>query len=315
MTQLAVLFPGQGAQFVGMASDLVERSDEAKDLFRRGSERLNVDLWKLAQEGPEETLNTTIMSQPAIFVVSMAAAKALSADGGSGALDSAGTTAGLSLGEYSALVFAGALDFDTALDIVCWRGQFMQEACDAVESGMSSILGLTFDQVEALLPAAKESGRIGIGNVNAEKQIVVSGELPALARMEVLAKEVGARRVVPLKVAGAYHSELMADASRKLEPYLARAEIRSPRLEFYSNVTGKPESDPERIRAGLLAQVESSVLWAPTLQAMVQSGVSKFLEVGPGKVLAGLLRQVDRGLPIASVLDRVSAQAFLEGDS
>lgn len=311
MTQLAVLFPGQGAQFVGMAADLADRSTEAKQLFERANDRLGLDLWKLMQEGPEEQLNTTAMSQPAIFVASLAAIEALKAEGGDARLAGATTTAGLSLGEYSALVFAGAMEFEVALEIVTWRGKFMQEACDEVDSGMSSILGLDFDQVRELIPAASEAGRIGIGNVNAARQIVVSGEHAALARMEELAKEAGAKRVVPLKVAGAYHSVLMASTSEKLQPYLAQAEIRAPRIEFYSNVTGRPEADPERIRSGLLAQVESSVLWAPTLEAMVASGVSEFVEVGPGRVLAGLLRQVERRLPIASVLDRDSAAAFL----
>ena len=312
MTRSAVLFPGQGAQFIGMSADLIGRCPEVAPMFERASEWMGTDLWKLCAEGPEKALNSTAVSQPAIFVTSLAACRAIEAAGGSARLESAVATAGLSLGEYSALVFAGAVEFEAALEVVIRRGEFMQKACDDVPGGMTSILGLELEAVREVVEEASSAGVIAVANVNARTQIVVSGELAALERAAELATERGARRAIPLKVAGAYHSPLMASATSALSPYLDRLEIRAPRIPFIPNVTAEPVSDPEEIRRGLLRQIESSVLWAPTLERLVSDGLDHVLEPGPGRVVAGLVKQVERRLPVDSVLDAETVAAFVD---
>lgn len=311
MSRTAVLFPGQGAQFVGMSADLIDRCPETRGMFDRASELLGADLWEVCTDGPEETLNTTAMSQPAIFVVSLAVVRAIEAAGGGDRLRAVGT-AGLSLGEYSALVFSGAVRFEDALDVVVRRGKAMQEACDAVPGGMTSILGLELPAVREIVEEASAAGVVAVSNVNATTQIVISGELAALERAAEIAKERGARRVVPLTVAGAYHSPLMASATVKLQPALQALEISEPEIPFFPNVVGEPVSDPEQIRMGLLRQIESSVLWAPTLERMVGDGLDLVVEPGPGRVIAGLVKQVERRLPVESVLDAETVAAFVD---
>ncbi|MFN0060213.1 MAG: ACP S-malonyltransferase [Planctomycetota bacterium] len=310
MSTRAILFPGQGAQFVGMSAALIERCPETRAMFDAASRLLDLDLWQVTTSGPEELLNSTAVSQPAIFVVSLAVVRAIERAGGTPRL-AAAAVAGLSLGEYSALVYAGAIDFEIALEVVVQRGRFMQEACDRTPGGMTSLIGLERAQVQALVEEVRELGVIAVANVNADNQIVVSGERAPLDRIATLAPERGAKRVVPLKVAGAYHSPLMSSASSQLRPFLERAQIRPPRLPFYQNVTAQPETRPEQIRAGLLKQIEAPVLWAPTLKAMLATGVTDFLEVGPGRVLAGLAKQIDKRLPVTSLLSAESVAEFL----
>lgn len=307
MTHQAVLFPGQGAQFVGMAAQLADRCPATGELFEAASRLLGQDLYRVCAEGPEELLNSTALSQPAIFVVSLAVLRTLESQG---AAPAAMGTAGLSLGEYSALVYAGVLDFSAALEIVVRRGEYMQEACDRTPSGMTSILGLDLAAVRALVEEARDAGVVAVANVNAHNQVVISGELGALERASALALERGARKAVPLKVAGAYHSPLMASATERLRPYLERATFRAPRLPFYPNVTAQRTRDPAELRAGLIRQIESPVLWAPTLDALIAAGMRSVLEPGPGRVVAGLVKQVDRTLPVHSVLDEESLLAY-----
>ncbi len=308
MSKQGVLFPGQGAQFVGMASGLVDRCSAAADMFAKASELMGRDLLELTTNGPEEELNSTAVSQPAIFVVSLAAVEAIREAGGASHLE-VDATAGLSLGEYSALVFAGAMSFDDALEVVVRRGQYMQEACDRHPSGMTSLLGCDLATVRELVEVASAAGVIGVSNINSKSQIVVSGEHAALEKIAEIAPGRGAKRVIPLKVAGAYHSPLMASASAQLKPYLEKASITVPTIEFYPNVHGEPVSDPDEIRAGLMRQIESTVLWEPTLVAMVSRGLGSFLEIGPGRVVAGLVKQVDRRMPVTSLL---SAESIAE---
>ncbi len=309
-TKQAVLFPGQGAQFVGMSAQLVERIPATRELFDAGSRLVGADLYELCAQGPESKLNSTAISQPAIFVVSLAVLRAIAVGGGGARLAAAGT-AGLSLGEYTALVFAGALDFQEALEIVVRRGAYMQEACDERPGGMTSVIGLDLAAMREVVAAAAEHGTVAIANVNAPAQIVLSGEAPALERAVAIARERGARRTVPLKVAGAYHSPLMAGATRTLAPYLERAKIRAPRIPFYPNVTARQESDPARIRRCLLEQIESPVLWGPTLEALLGAGVGAALEPGPGRVVAGLMKQVNADVPVTSLLSAESIELFL----
>ncbi len=310
MTERAVLFPGQGAQFVGMSADLLERSPRAKSMFEAASQLMGEDLWSICAEGPEEKLNSTAVSQPAIFVVSLAVLDGIEAAGGGDQLEAMGT-AGLSLGEYSALVFAGSIDFDVAVEIVVQRGRYMQEACDAHPSGMTSFIGFDLDMIRAVVEQASAVGTIAVANVNAHNQVVVSGELSALEKAAEIAQEKAAGRIVPLKVAGAYHSPLMASASGKLRPLLERAQIRPPRVPFYPNTRAEVTSEPDEIRAGLLRQIESTVLWVQTLEGLVAAGMTSVIQPGPGKVVRGLVRQVDRGIPVESVLSGESIDALI----
>ena len=306
----AVLFPGQGAQFVGMSADLVDRCPQVEELFTEASRLLGEDLWKLTTDGPEEAVNSTAVSQPAIFVVSLAVIRVLEAAGAGDRLAAMGA-AGLSLGEYSALVFAGSLQFSEALEIVVRRGEYMQEACDRHPSGMSCILGLDLDAARSVVEDAKSAGAIAVANVNSATQIVVSGEHGALERAAEIALERGARKVVPLKVAGAYHSPLMASATEKLRPFLEKAGIATPKIPFYANVSARRVTEPNEIRDGLMRQIESPVLWAPTLSHLVEDGMTSVLEPGPGRVVAGLVKQVDRRMPVRSVLTAESVAEFL----
>ncbi|MGB1071599.1 MAG: ACP S-malonyltransferase [Planctomycetota bacterium] len=308
----AILFPGQGSQFVGMARDLFENETVAREMFEVASERMGRDLMALCAEGPQEVLNATDVCQPAIFVASLAAVKVIENSGGASHLE-ARATAGLSLGEYSALVHSGAIRFEDALDVVIARGKAMQEACDKTAGTMASILGLDLQTVREAVSEAADAGIVAVANVNAATQIVISGEEAAVKLASEKAQEKGARRVIPLEVAGAYHSPLMASATETLKPILAELQICEPEIPFYANVSGSRVSDPEEIRDGLIRQVESSVLWEPTLRLLIEDGVAEVLEPGPGKVVAGLVRQVDRSIPTRSVLAKDSIEELLEG--
>jgi [acyl-carrier-protein] S-malonyltransferase len=304
----AVLFPGQGAQFPGMAADLIDAHPEARAVFEKGREVLGRDIVRVLREGPEEDLNSTRTSQPAIFLHSMAVlevlGKELGVKGRYGSGLPALATAGLSLGEYSALVFAGAIDFEDALRVVAARGELMQEACDATRGTMASVIGLPAGKVEEVVAAARAEGLLaGIANYNSPDQTVVSGEEGAVDDLVGRLEKAGARRAIRLKVAGAYHSPLMAAAARKLEPHLEALAIRAPRLPFFSNVTGGEVADPEAIRTGLMRQVESPVRWSDIVLGLLARGMGSALEAGPGRVLAGLLRGFRRDLEVASVGD------------
>ena len=300
----AYIFPGQGAQAVGMADWVLSASSSAKRLFDRGREVLGFDVERICREGPEGELNSTRVSQPAIFLHSMALLEVLSERHAPGTslgqgLPASGT-AGLSLGEYSALVFAGCLGFEEALEIVGARGRFMQEACDLEPGGMVSILGLEPAKIQQAVDRARALGPIGIANLNAPGQIVISGAKAALEEASKAAKELGCRRAIPLRVAGAYHSPLMASATAKLSPLVAKARIRPPRVPFYANVTGGEVREPEEIRQLLVRQVESPVRWEAIFRALALRGVARAVETGPGRVLAGLARSIDCGLPVVS---------------
>lgn len=297
------LFPGQGAQAPGMAADLVDAHSEAREIFDAGREQLGYDILELCRSGPAEELNSTRVSQPAIFLHSMAVLRVMGkiSDSGGDPLPSAGT-AGLSLGEYSALVFARVLSFETALRLVVRRGEFMQEACEAETGAMASVLGLPADRVEAVVDSARDRGlRVGIANYNSPSQTVISGAEDAVAATCEELKESGARRIVRLRVAGAYHSPLMASATRKMEALLEQLRLETPRVPFFSNYWGRQVSDPEEIRRGLLRQIENPVRWEQCVRQMAERGAQRALEVGPGKVLQGLVRNIDRSLEVVSL--------------
>jgi [acyl-carrier-protein] S-malonyltransferase len=300
MSQLVFLFPGQGAQSVGMGRPLYETLPAARRLFDQAAEILGYNLVEVCANGPVERLNSTAVSQPAIFVTSLAALESLQAKE-PGLPSQCTAAAGLSLGEYTALVFAGALRFEDGLRVVQRRGEAMQAAADVAPSGMVSVVGLEQAKVEELCAAARSSGLIEVANLLCPGNIVVSGTKAACAALERLAEAAGAR-TIRLAVAGAFHTALMKPADEALAAVLARVEIRSPRVPVWSNVDARPHTDPEEIRGLLVKQVLQPVLWEQTMRNLLAAGHDRFYEIGPGRVLAGLLKRVQRKVECQNVV-------------
>lgn len=300
MARIGFLFPGQGAQFVGMGRRLVEGFPSARALYDRASEILGYDLAKLCLEGPAEDLDSTVYSQPALFVTSLAAVEALRTEAPEVVL-SCEAVAGLSLGEYTALVFAGVLSFEDGVRVVRQRGIAMQKASDATAGGMVSILGLERGEVEKLVREARGDEVLEIANLLCPGNIVVSGTVGACERAAELAPKMGAIKAIPLAVAGAFHTAIMHPADEELAAVLAEVTLNRPRVPVISNVDASPHDDPEEIRRLLVRQVVSPVLWEDSMRYLIASGIDQFYEVGPGRVLLGLLRRIDRKLPCQSV--------------
>lgn len=292
MQKAAFLFPGQGAQYVGMAKSLVDSLAAARQLFAQAADILGYDLLDYCWNGPAERLNATDVSQPAIFVSSLAALEALKQTEPH-LIDSVIATAGLSLGEYTALVFAGVMDFADALRVVDCRGKAMQAAASATPSGMVSVLILQRPQVEQIVQQARAHGVVEIANLLCPGNTVVSGELAACDAVEKLVADQGGR-TVRLSVAGAFHTHLMRPADTHLAEALAQVVLRPARLPIWSNVDAQPHTDPDEIRALLVQQVLSPVRWEETMRGMLAQGVEAFHEIGPGRVLAGLLKRIHR---------------------
>jgi [acyl-carrier-protein] S-malonyltransferase len=292
MPQTAFLFPGQGAQSVGMARQLCETLPAARRLFDEAKTVLGYDLADVCFNGPKERLDSTVVSQPALFVASLAALESLRASEPD-AEASCVAAAGLSLGEYTALVFAGAMSFADGLRVVQRRGEAMQAASDATPGGMVSVLLLELPQVEDLCKQARGAGLIEVANILCPGNTAVSGTRAACDEVERLAAAAGGK-TVRLAVAGAFHTALMKPADEALAKALATVEIRPPRLPVWSNVDARPHTDPVEIRSLLVRQVLSPVLWEQTLRNLLAAGVERFYEIGPGRVLAGLLKRVQR---------------------
>lgn len=300
MSKIAFLFPGQGAQAVGMGKVLYETLPAARELFDRAKSALGFDLAKICFEGPAEALEATDVSQPAIYTASLAALEDLKASRPEIVAECAGA-AGLSLGEYTALAFAGAFDFETGLEIVAERGRAMQAAALATKSGMTSVLGLEEPLIDELCVRVGREGRLWKANLLGPGNIVVSGDQPGLAALEPIALELGAQRIIPLAVAGAFHSPLMKPADERLAAALDRANVAAPRIPVYSNVEAAPHSDPASIRWLLAAQVTSGVRWEASMRRMLADGYDAFYEIGPGRVLAGLLKRIDRKIACENI--------------
>jgi [acyl-carrier-protein] S-malonyltransferase len=292
MARIAFLFPGQGAQTVGMARALCESLPAARQLFTEAATILGYDLLDVCANGPAERLNSTVVSQPAIFVASLAALESLKA-GDPQAVATCAAAAGLSLGEYTALVFAGAMSFRDGLTVVHRRGEAMQAAADATPSGMISVLGLEPAPLEQLCRQAAALGMVRIANYLCPGNLVVSGTKAACDEMERLVGAAGAR-TVRLAVAGAFHTDIMKPADEALAGALAGVTIQPPRIPVWSNVDARPHTDPEEIRGLLVRQVVEPVRWEELLRGLLASGIDRFCEIGPGRVLAGLLKRVLR---------------------
>jgi len=301
LSKVAFLFPGQGAQMVGMGRRLAESLPAARDLFDRAGAVLGYDLAEICFEGPAEDLDSTVYSQPGLFVTSLAALEAVRMRSPE-VVEQCQAAAGLSLGEYTALVFAGAMDFETALQIVQQRGEAMQAASDETPSGMVSILGLERQQVETLCDQVRQEGEIlQSANFLCPANIAVSGHNAACERIADAATEAGAMKVVPLAVAGAFHTPIMDSAVPRLAAALAEARISRPRIPVISNVDARSHEDPEEIRQLLVRQVVSPVCWEESMRWMLQEGFDSFYEIGPGRVLRGLLRRLDRKINCENV--------------
>jgi [acyl-carrier-protein] S-malonyltransferase len=314
MGKTVFLFPGQGAQFVGMGRDLAERYPAARALYDRADEVLGFALSAICFDGPEDRLTATDISQPAILVTSLAALAALRTTPAGAAL-APDAAAGLSLGEYTALAAAGAIGFDDAVRLTHLRGRFMQEACDATDGGMVSLLGVDEAGAEKICDAARAAGIIWPANYNSPGQIVVSGVKAACAKAAEVAESLGAQRAVPLAVAGAFHSPLMASAREKLAPELAALRFQELNFPVVANVTGDYYSSAAAAADLLTRQVDGPVRWQQGIERLIADGFDRFIEIGPGRVLTGLLKRIDRriGRGAAAVGTAADVEGFGQG--
>ncbi len=299
MARIAFLFPGQGAQKVGMGQQLYQTLPAARQLFDEAAEVLGYSLIDLCANGPAEKLNSTVISQPALYVCSLAALEALRATEPE-AIAQCHAAAGLSLGEYTALVFAGAMSFREGLRVVQRRGEAMQAAADATPSGMVALLTMERPQVEEVCALARARGPIEIANYLCPGNTVVSGVLAACQEAERVGGEKGGR-TVRLAVAGAFHTNLMKPADEALAQVLSEVTLQQPRLPVWSNVDAQPHTDPAEIRALLVRQVLQPVLWETTMRNLLAEGCDRFYEIGPGTTLAGLLKRVQRKIDCRNI--------------
>lgn len=304
----ALLFPGQGSQYVGMGADLVEQFKEAREIFESADSILDFPLSKICFDGPEEALKETRNTQPAIFVHSVAVLEILKSRGEL----PFGATAGHSLGEYSAYVAAGALSFADALRLVRRRGELMFEAGTERPGTMAAVLGITPEGLTEAL--SKVDGVVVPANLNSPGQVVISGEVGAVEEAMERCKEAGAKRVRALVVSGAFHSPLMEGAAQGLDAALAGVEIKPSRVPVYANALAAPAGGPEDIRESLSAQLLSPVRWEETIRNMRSSGFERFVEIGPGKVLSGLARNIDRAATTMTIGKAQEIESFaMEG--
>jgi [acyl-carrier-protein] S-malonyltransferase len=285
----AFVFPGQGAQFVGMGKDLYENNAQAKELFEKANEILGYRITDIMFDGTAEELKQTKVTQPAVFLHSVISAICM------GEEFKPDMTAGHSLGEFSALVAAGALSFEDGLKLVYARAMAMQKACEAAPSTMAAIIGLPDEKVEEICRLVNKDGYVVVpANYNCPGQLVISGNVEAINEACAALKEAGAKRALPLPVGGAFHSPLMQPAKDELQAAIEQTEVKTPSCPVYQNVDAMPHTDPLEIKANLIAQLTSSVRWTQSVQNMIADGADDFTECGPGKALQGMISRISR---------------------
>lgn len=310
--KVAFIFSGQGSQYIGMGKELYNNIPSCQKVYDKANEVLGFDLKELIFNGDKEELNITENTQPAILTTSIAILQAIKEKG-----IKADIVAGLSLGEYSALVASEALDFETAVSLVKKRGRFMQEAVPQGIGSMAAVIGLDESEIKKVLKVASEKGIVEIANYNTNNQIVIGGECAAVELATELLKESGARRVIPLKVSGPFHTSLLNEASIKLENEFNNIEFNDPKIKTITNVTADFINDKTEIKNLLINQVKSSVRWSETIEKMIDEGIDTFIEIGPLKTLSSFVREISKEkktyVKIFNVEDLKSLNKTLEG--
>lgn len=287
----AFVFPGQGAQFVGMGKDLYDNNPLAKELFEKANDILGYNITDIMFNGTDEELKQTKVTQPAVFLHSVISALCM------GDAFDPSMVAGHSLGEFSALVAAGALSFEDGLKLVYARAMAMQKACEAAPSTMAAIIGLSDEKVEEICAEVDKEGYVCVpANFNCPGQLVISGNIDAINEACDKLKAAGAKRALPLKVGGAFHSPLMQPAKDELQAAIEKTDFHTPKCPVYQNVDGMPHTDPAEIKTNLIAQLTSSVKWTKCVQSMIADGADDFTECGPGKALQGMIGRIDKNV-------------------